>query len=843
MLSSFWRRKNGRLVQRLNAAIETSERLSEVYNAPKPPRVVIDTSYVEHKSRQPTIARNFDDDPAAITGTPQHADVQGYVHDAEHNGSDEAVGFERDDESANGEALAGDVALLKEAVEQLELAEQREAEALQELDTMRRRTEELEAAVATEREARRTAEAASDEAKAAAASAAGELAALRSSLPAPERSAPAEAEARARLEAKLMLEQAARRKAEAQRDQASQALTEAHDEIEVLRKNIATDAAARQTDNAESSSQSDVLEEVAALRLQNEELAAEAAKAREALSRAESDVKAARRATEAARKEAAALREATVKAGEVENELVASKSREADACAKAQRLDSRIEELVAQISDIERERTAEQQAARKQVAESTAQLEAMRLASEHLAEERAHKDADFNNRNEMLLKDVETLRGQLAGLEAAAAKERETARKAAAKASDEIAALRAAAKEQAENKARESGQAEQHTTEALAQVETLRKQLAKAEENRDAERKAAARAAADAATEIESLRLAAQEVATSQLKTAAEENATIEMLRGKLEALRQRADELETAFTAAEAARLSAEFDRENARKEADEAEARLAALHNQPPVQSSSQGFTLSEPPVFRTTAAVSDVASPYARRKTMDAEPTPSDRTSPLLAEAAADVPASEPPSGYEDASTSGEPSSDAQRQTWEVETATLRDDDEVATQHIANMPPPLPQTSESASVDTRPAHAPADAGDGLHPNALPDSLADADEAERRGREKRVPSRMAVTLWTEAWGQPLSCFLIDKSSRGAKIEMKPDRIFGGNNRINVGDRLTLTFYYAQERTSVFCDVMWMDGNFLGVKYYGQFHTEINKPRPAQRGRFGAAK
>lgn len=104
--------------------------------------------------------------------------------------------------------------------------------------------------------------------------------------------------------------------------------------------------------------------------------------------------------------------------------------------------------------------------------------------------------------------------------------------------------------------------------------------------------------------------------------------------------------------------------------------------------------------------------------------------------------------------------------------------------------------------------------------------------DDIDLRSREKRVASRMAVTLWTEAWGQPLSCFLVDKSSRGAKIEMKPDRIFGGNNRINVGDRLTLTFYYPQERTSVFCDVMWMDGNFLGVKYYGQFNTEYNRLR-----------
>lgn len=47
MLSSFWRRKNARLVKRLNNAVEAAERLNEVYSAPRPPRVEIDTSYVD----------------------------------------------------------------------------------------------------------------------------------------------------------------------------------------------------------------------------------------------------------------------------------------------------------------------------------------------------------------------------------------------------------------------------------------------------------------------------------------------------------------------------------------------------------------------------------------------------------------------------------------------------------------------------------------------------------------------------------------------------------------------------------------------------------------------------
>ena len=181
MLSSFWRRKNGRLIARLNAAIEAGDRLSEAYNAPKPPRVAIDTSYVERKSRQPTNAHEHDDagcppDPYAPVSESAHQsphcdqdqasaglydagepgvahDYDGVSYDADlppaptdttHAGADQS----ESQASLEGPDALAEMELLKEALEQIELAEQREAEALEALQAAQRRAEELEATVA-----------------------------------------------------------------------------------------------------------------------------------------------------------------------------------------------------------------------------------------------------------------------------------------------------------------------------------------------------------------------------------------------------------------------------------------------------------------------------------------------------------------------------------------------------------------------------------------------------------------------------------------------------------------------------------------------------------------------
>lgn len=818
MLSSFWRRKNVRLVQRLNAAIETTERLSEVYNAPKSPRVAIDTSYVDRKSRHPTITHSQNNNPhraspadhtdAGVNADdargydasslkdlgPAHSDETAPVHHDTHHAEGTST-FEPHAEPATAESWGDNISLIKEAVEQLELAERRETETLQELESLRRRTEELKAAITAEKEARRAAEAASDEAKALAVSTTQELSSLRSSPTTAAAPEGTETQVRAHLEAKLMLEQVARREADAQREKISKSLNEANEQIEALRK-AAAEVSAAPTQPPVLSPSNETLEEIAALRARNDELAGEAAKAREALMRAQSDVKAAQQAADAANKQVVTLREASTKLSDIENELSATKAREAEASAKAQSLESRIQELDSQISSIEADRSREQEASHKQAEDNAAEIAALRLAAEQLTEQCTRKDDDLRKRHEALLNEGEQLRGHIAGIEAALANERETAKASIDAANAEIAALRATTQELTDNRTRESSEFEQHTAATLSQVEALRSQIAKLEDERDTERRAAAKAASEAATEIEALRQAAQELATGRAHTEAEESAKIEELRRELDALRHRANQLESDLASAEAARLSAEFDRDTAQEKYNEAETKLAALHEQRPAQPSPAPIVTTEPPVFRTTST----ANAGALIPTSDSSPEPSP--------------------------THPEPSIFAQHS----------DDTPVETTQVRT-------TKTSVEVNDTPKPS-APAGGEFTACSNDHDPAQADgEPERRGREKRQPSQMAVTLWTESWGQPLSCFLVDKSSRGAKIEMKPDRIFGGNNRINVGDRLTLTFYYAHERTSVFCDVMWMDGNFLGVKYYGQFHTEINKPRPTPHRRSGTGR
>ena len=73
-----------------------------------------------------------------------------------------------------------------------------------------------------------------------------------------------------------------------------------------------------------------------------------------------------------------------------------------------------------------------------------------------------------------------------------------------------------------------------------------------------------------------------------------------------------------------------------------------------------------------------------------------------------------------------------------------------------------------------------------------------------------------------------PLSCTMLDRSSTGAKIEVLTDRFNDRMNEIAIGDRFTLTQTFAQERTSVACEVIWVDGQNCGVQFCGQILTEI---------------
>ncbi len=95
-----------------------------------------------------------------------------------------------------------------------------------------------------------------------------------------------------------------------------------------------------------------------------------------------------------------------------------------------------------------------------------------------------------------------------------------------------------------------------------------------------------------------------------------------------------------------------------------------------------------------------------------------------------------------------------------------------------------------------------------------------------------------MPATLWRESKGQALACTIRDRSSGGAQLEFASDRYGDGVAELAVGDKLSLTFNTAQERTSVACVVAWIAGNRCGVRFSGQFHTQANNaPRASKAG------
>ncbi len=109
---------------------------------------------------------------------------------------------------------------------------------------------------------------------------------------------------------------------------------------------------------------------------------------------------------------------------------------------------------------------------------------------------------------------------------------------------------------------------------------------------------------------------------------------------------------------------------------------------------------------------------------------------------------------------------------------------------------------------------------------------------------RERRVASQTPAAIWREGMSQPLSCIIRDKSASGAMLEFPANRFIEGITEFVVGDQLTLSMTAARERTSVSCIVVRIDGRRCGVKFNGQFRTQVvEKPRklartdPAEKG------
>ncbi len=138
----------------------------------------------------------------------------------------------------------------------------------------------------------------------------------------------------------------------------------------------------------------------------------------------------------------------------------------------------------------------------------------------------------------------------------------------------------------------------------------------------------------------------------------------------------------------------------------------------------------------------------------------------------------------------------------------------------------------TNKGSASSAEPAStAPASRVESLVQNRIAKATANKEASEDNRRAKRVSSRKLASLWQEGMSAPLSCTMTDRSSTGAKLEVLTDRFNDRMNEITLGDRFTLTQTYAQERTSVACEVMWVDGRNYGVRFCGQILTEIQKP------------
>ena len=69
----FWRRKNERLAARLGTVIETCERVRKSFRPP-PPRVTIDTSFLDAATKPETVAEPLQ--PEAATGADAGSELE-----------------------------------------------------------------------------------------------------------------------------------------------------------------------------------------------------------------------------------------------------------------------------------------------------------------------------------------------------------------------------------------------------------------------------------------------------------------------------------------------------------------------------------------------------------------------------------------------------------------------------------------------------------------------------------------------------------------------------------------------------------------------------------------------
>lgn len=738
----FWRRRNARLTERLGNVIEAAERARKSYR-PKPPRVVIDTSYVQPKSRPATIVADsgdhyeHDEHDADVFArmpedAPQHQGMDAYDPD-DHDGDDmRPIGAMH----VEGE----DLDILREAVEQLELADRREAEAKQREAAARdlaeqasARASRLEAELAREREGRIAAETQVLDLESAAVATQRELATIREFSPsvddvdrllaeAGQHAAAARADAEqhaeraARLEATLRESEAARRTLKLQHDAAERATAEARTELDKLRETVRRLEQAERSNAAAGEREAQALRDAEAALAKVARLEAEAAEAKAARLKAETRVLQAEQAAADARK----------------------------AQARAERLESEAAEAMAARDAAEARAIEAERAAEEIEAELTQLREAARQVD--LVESR---EAAACQREATLAQELEALKAKAARLEQG------------------ISAARSAANE------------------ALARLEET--ELAKS---------SAEQAAAEAGRALEDLRESVRRHEASARRD--EDPSSLEARLAAEIAARQEAEtRCAKAVKAAETAETELDLLREAARQVefADRREA--AALQRE---ASMAQQLEAAQERLAEAQARLE--REQKARRETV----ARCERAEMALAEATGQpppAPVEEPQDIIIEERTAPRPSEPAQQAVRRIRTDI----------GAAALP-------AITAVDSP-------------------RKSDAPSGKQSRRDQRVASRMPVTIWRQGMQQAVSCTLIDKSASGARIELAASRFGESSNNIGLaeGDKFTLTFATATERTSVASEVVWVEGKRAGLRYCGPFQTQpVAKPRKPTR-------
>lgn len=778
MREFFWRRRNARLLTRLNSVVETSERVRKSYR-PKAPRVVIDTSYVEQArggnsplasaghSAQTAVEDDLYGEAEADVFCQRRPPYDDNEHSdgdyGEHDGGDLQTSVGGNDLDYGEEAAAEDFDLLKEAVAQLELADRREAElrereaaALDEVRTLRDLVDELNRTLVGEQKAR--------------AEARNGLATLHEAyqkLDQADRADKADQrrddglqqklksqqERVARLEVMLNQEQASRAAAERMAVEARQQAGELQSQIEQLTRAKAKDSESKEREQKAQQEAAELRQKLASL---------EAASADETTRR----------------------RDAEARCKKAEQTSADSERRLAD----AERRLAVASEAAGQMEDITRR---EKEARQKLEIALTELAQAVRQADE-LADGMASLEAKLGEQSGALLaseSECQRLEQALSEAGHMAATVAKLTKKVEATERDLVKARRREAELSSRlieaSKRAEAAEAAASEEQAARQEATMRLEQAEM-------------AAADAARELTEVRIAAD--SRSALKSAGDEKNAgqdglsqriaeleLELVEARhregdvvrqLGVVKKRGAQFEEAVSAEQAARHAAEERMELAERAAEEAADALSS---------------------FKVEAARRE-AELLARielgRMADAAATTGGTETTPAKTSAASYEPPSKVPSVMRGAfGTAQQPA-----------------------------PAPAQATAETAGSDEF---------------LPPAKLGQTAKGKQARRDQRFASRMPVTLWRQGMSQAVNCTLLDKSASGARVELPQTKFGESMSAVGIGDKLTLTFTTAQERSSVSCQIMWMDGRQCGLKYCGPFHTEVIKSRkPTARGK-----